>query len=120
MIAPQSAFNDIGYSWQVAGANWVDILRWVRPVDLTGVQSGMSVDLTFQSLLMSRKSVAQVQISFDATNWLTIGTVNPSDMWLQQTFSLNSYIGQVIYLQFLWQGFPRRKVRRLMSGASTK
>ncbi|MFN8562712.1 MAG: hypothetical protein U0703_14095 [Anaerolineae bacterium] len=62
MLAPQSAYNDIGASWQVAGANWVDILRWARPIDLTNVQASLSVELTFQSLLMSRQSAAQVQI----------------------------------------------------------
>ncbi len=106
LLTDQAAYGASGLAWQVATAQQVEQLRWVRPLDLRGLGVGSAVQLSFQSLLTGANSTAQVQLSVDGITWLTIASVLPSDQWTLQTLDLGAYAGQLVYVQFLWSGAP--------------
>ncbi len=104
MLTPAAAYGGQGLGWQVTASNQADLLRWNRPLDLTTVQPGQTVWLSFESLLSSLQSTALVQASGDGIHWTTIGTVLPTIGWTQETFDLSGFVGQTVELQFVWQG----------------
>lgn len=103
-LTPQAAFGAQGYGWQVASVNTLEVLRWTQPLDLRGLPPGQPVHLTFQSLLHSQHSTAAVQLSLDGNTWSSIGTIAAAADWSLQTIDLSAYRGQVVQLQFVWQG----------------
>jgi hypothetical protein len=103
-LSDQAAYGGQGLGWQDTTTDEVDLLRWTRPLDLRRLSAGQTVQMTFQSLLINQQSTAEVQISLDGTNWLTVAVIAPSAQWLQQSIDLSTYVGQAVQIQFLWQG----------------
>ncbi len=103
-LTSQTAFGGQGLGWQVTAENQADVLRWNRSLDLSSVLPGQMVQLSFQSLLSSAESTALVQVSGDSTNWTTLGVAAPIGQWTQMTYDLSAFVGQMIQIQFVWQG----------------
>ncbi len=103
-LTTDAAFGGRGLGWQVSANNQADVLRWNRAIDLTAVQPGQLVQLSFESLLTSAESTALVQVSADGINWTTLGTAAPIGQWTQMTYDLSAFVGQQVQLQFVWQG----------------
>ncbi len=103
-LTPDAAFGAQGLGWQVSASNQADVLRWDRMIDLTTVLPGQAVLLSFESLLTSDRSIALVQVSTDGVNWTTVYTPTNRSDWQQEVIDLTGYAGQMIQLQFLWQG----------------
>ncbi len=103
-LTPDAAFGGQGLGWQVTANNRADVLRWDRLIDLTTVLPGQAVLLSFESLLVSDRSVALVQVSIDGINWTTVAMPSSAPNWQQQVIDLTGYAGAMVRVQFLWQG----------------
>ncbi len=101
-LTPEAGFSGLG--WQVIASNQADVLRWDRQIDLTRVLPGQVVQLSFESLLSSDRSIALVQISTDGLNWTTVDMPITAADWQQDVIDLAGYIGRMIQVQFVWQG----------------
>ncbi len=104
ILTPQAGFGGQGLGWQVTADNQADVLRWNRALDLSNIQPGQTVQLSFESLLSSTQSTGLVQVSADGVNWTTVGTALPVGQWTQMTYDLSGFVGQQIKVQFVWQG----------------
>ena len=103
-LQTQAAYGGSGLGWQTSTTNSVEVLRWDRQLDLRSISPEETVQLTFQSLLSTAQSSASVQISADGMNWTTLIMVATSSSWTLTTVDLSAYRGQLIQLQFVWQG----------------
>jgi hypothetical protein len=103
-LTSEAAYGGLGFGWQVSATNTVELLRWSLPLDLRTVVPGQTVQMRYQSLLQSVNSIANVQVSLDATNWVTVGTAGAWGQWTVETVDLSTFTGQLIYVQFEWQG----------------
>ncbi len=103
-LTPDAAFGGQGLGWQASASNRADVLRWDRLIDLTTVLPGQAVLLSFELLLSSDRSVALVQVSIDGINWTTVAMPVSASEWQQNMIDLTGYVGQMVQVQFLWQG----------------
>lgn len=78
-------------------------LPWEEPVDLTPASSAV---LRFQSRLESAASTAEVQVSVDSVNWTTVHDVLPSASGQEVEVDLSAFVGQVVYVQFVFDAVP--------------
>ena len=104
VLATQFAYGDQGLGWGVPAANQTDMLRWDRQLDLRTVVPGQAVQLSYQSLLTSTQSTAEVQVSGDGVNWVTVGAAASWAKWATETIDLSAYAGQLLQVQFVWTG----------------
>ena len=70
------------------------------PIDLRQADSPW---LQFDSLGLFGNSSAEVQVSFDGTEWMTIADLPAGSDWLTTTLDLGAYAGRTIYLRFRLQ-----------------
>ncbi len=70
------------------------------PIDLRQADSPW---LQFDSLGLFGNSSAEVQVSFDGTEWMTIADLLAGSDWLTTTLDLGAYAGRTIYLRFRLQ-----------------
>ncbi|MEP7293843.1 MAG: hypothetical protein ABI835_18795, partial [Chloroflexota bacterium] len=103
-LTPEAAFGGLGLGWQVSATNTIEALRWSKLLDLRSVLPGEVVQFTYQSLLTSAQSSAIVQVSLDGSNWTSVGAATAWDKWTLETVDLSAYIGQLVYVQFVWTG----------------
>ena len=103
-LQTQAAYGGSGLGWQTSAADSSEVLRWGRQLDLRSISPDQMVQLTFQSLLTASQSSATVQISTDGINWTPLSQIAPSGGWNSVTVDVSAYRGQLIQVQFVWQG----------------
>ena len=103
-LTATAAYGGQGLGWQAIAANQTDTLRWTHGLDLRPILMGQRIELSYQSLLASAQSSAQVQVSVDMNDWVTVATATAWGQWTTETIDLSAYAGQVIYVQFVWNG----------------
>jgi hypothetical protein len=70
------------------------------PIDLRQADSPW---LQFDSLGLFGNSSAEVQVSFDGADWMTVADLPAGSDWLTSTVDLSAYSGRTIYLRFRLQ-----------------
>ncbi len=91
-----------GDGWYISAGPGFNALDVEQPVDLS---DGLPRQLTFRSLLRVADlggSVAAVQVSADGENWTLLHTVAPAEVWAEVVVDLPAYIGQTLWLRFVW------------------
>jgi WD40 repeat protein len=74
-------------------------LTWLQSVDLEAAQAPV---LHFDYYLKSQSAFAGVEISTDTVTWTPILTITTQDIYQAETIDLSPYIGQVVYVRFVW------------------
>jgi len=92
--------------WDVAGSGW-QASAGVEPAILTlhpalDLRSMSNPKLSFQTLVVSAYSSANIEVSFDGVTWMPVAILSASDTWQTAEVDLHAYRGQMIYLRFVW------------------
>ncbi len=75
------------------------VLRWQRPIDLTGVADAR---LVFASSVAGPPGAAEVQVSLDGITWHALARVPPDEAWTEVDVDLSEYAGHAILVQFVY------------------
>jgi hypothetical protein len=107
-ISSQAVYNGGALGWQLAAPLPLpESLRLTRAIDLRGILAPAHASLVFASLVTAEQPAATVQVSIDSANtWQMVGTVPVTNAWTPVEIDLSAYTGQLIQLQFVWQGAP--------------
>jgi len=102
-LASFASATGTGVGWRaVATTTDTKVLLWDRSIDLSGASNP---HLTFQSLLWSNASTAEVQVSADGgVTWVPVAQVDPSSSWTGVDVDLSAFAGQVVYVEFVFNG----------------
>ena len=83
-----------------AGSGSASMRRTNNVIDLT---TASSAALHFTSWLNSDDAAAQVQVSVDGGDWVTIGTASESKGWQPMAIDLSDFVGHVIEVRFVFE-----------------
>ena len=95
-----SSWNPSADVWDVVALENATVSLRSEPIDLTHVSNA---SLSFESWLESAASTAEVQVSTDGVNWISVSAVPPSDSWMPMAVDLSLFAGQVVYVQFTFR-----------------
>ncbi|MFN8564803.1 MAG: choice-of-anchor Q domain-containing protein [Anaerolineae bacterium] len=104
VLTSEAAYGGAGLGWTTSTTSQVDVLRWLRPLDLRSVAGGSEVVLGYASRLSGVGSSASVQVSLDGTTWVTVGVAAATGDWQQEQVELSAYAGQLVWVQMVWVG----------------
>jgi hypothetical protein len=78
------------------------VLQW----DAIDLRQASDASLRFESQLAAQASAAHVQVSLDGRAWQTLASVPAWPGWQQVDVDLSSFIGQIVYVRFMFDAVP--------------
>ncbi len=99
--APLQPLDAVPEFVSLPGGDGNQILRSLRPIDLSGSGDGRLRFYSSVAGLSGDAAALAVQVSLDGVSWETIAEVPPGEAWTEVEIDLSEYAGRAIYVQFV-------------------
>ncbi len=102
VTSPLQNRSEGGAQWAAAVTEaGVQAFLWPAPIDLSNASAAL---LRFDSQLSAGRSQAFVEVTRDGVNWIRLVEIAPTDDWSTVSLDLSDFVGDVVYVRFVYAG----------------